>query len=413
MKEAIILAGGLGTRLQQVLPDVPKCMAPVAGRPFLFYVINYLRSHGVEKFIFSLGYKHELVTQYLKEQFSTLDYKNSIETEPLGTGGAIKLACDKVSGKSVFVANGDTLFKVNISGMATFHNQHHSDCTLALKPMMNFNRYGVVELNQDDSIKSFKEKKHYKTGLINGGLYALNISKFLEEDLPIKFSFEKEYLEKFYPHKKMYGFRQDEYFIDIGIPEDYKRAGEELKSTTLDLKKIDKQWTLFLDRDGVINNEKELDYILNWDEFSFYNGTTEAIKKFSEKFGTIIIITNQRGVGKGLMKESALSDIHTRMLNEITVAGGRIDKIYYCTDINENHPQRKPNPGMAFEAKKDFPAIDFSKSVIVGNRLSDMKFGRNAGMFTVYISTTHPEEGISHQDIDLSFSSLMELAKAL
>jgi histidinol phosphatase-like enzyme len=113
------------------------------------------------------------------------------------------------------------------------------------------------------------------------------------------------------------------------------------------------------------------------------------------------------------MSETDLFDIHSGMLHKITDSGGRIDKIYYCTDIKDNHPHRKPNPGMAFEAKKDFPAIDFSRSIIAGNRLSDMKFGRNTGMFTVYISTTHPQEGVSHPDIDLSFSSLSELAKAL
>ena len=413
IKEAIILAGGFGTRLREVVPDLPKCMAPVGGRPFLFYVINYLRSEGIEKFIFSLGYKHELITNYLNNEFSTLDFQYSIEEEPLGTGGAIKLACEKVIGKKVLVVNGDTLFKVNISQLMDFHTKQEADCTLSLKPMTNFDRYGVVELNKDFSIKSFKEKKFYKTGLINGGVYALNNSKFLKEELPVKFSFEKEWLEKLYPQRKMYGFKQDEYFIDIGIPDDYEKAGKELKTGSLDLKKIDKSWTLFLDRDGVINNEKELDYILNWKEFSFYSGTTEAIKKFSEKFGIIIIITNQRGVGKGLMSETDLFDIHSGMLHKITDSGGRIDKIYYCTDIKDNHPHRKPNPGMAFEAKKDFPAIDFSRSIIAGNRLSDMKFGRNTGMFTVYISTTHPQEGVSHPDIDLSFSSLSELAKAL
>ena len=113
------------------------------------------------------------------------------------------------------------------------------------------------------------------------------------------------------------------------------------------------------------------------------------------------------------MSESDLFDIHDKMLHEIHNAGGRIDKIYYCINIKDNHPNRKPNPGMAFEAKKDFPSIDFSKSIIVGNRLSDMKFGRNAGMFTVYISTTHPEEGTSNPDVDLSYPSLFELAKAL
>src|SRR5688500_8094219 len=128
IKEAIILAGGLGTRLRDTIPDLPKCMAPVAGRPFLFYMINYLRSQGIEKFIFSLGYKHELVEEYLNDQFSTLNYQCSIEVEPLGTGGAIQLACSRTTEENVLAANGDTLFKADIPEAYTFHTRHKAEC---------------------------------------------------------------------------------------------------------------------------------------------------------------------------------------------------------------------------------------------------------------------------------------------
>jgi D-glycero-alpha-D-manno-heptose 1-phosphate guanylyltransferase len=162
IKEAIILAGGFGTRLRDAIPDLPKCMAPVNGRPFLFYVINYLRSQGIEKFIFSLGYKHEVVEAYLYAEFSTLDFQCLIEKEPLGTGGAILASSYKTSEQTVLVVNGDTIFKVDLEKGFADHVKHDSDCTLLLKPMENFDRYGVVELNEDDSIKSFEEKKFYK-----------------------------------------------------------------------------------------------------------------------------------------------------------------------------------------------------------------------------------------------------------
>ena len=153
--EAIILAGGLGTRLRDAVPDLPKCMAPVAGRPFLFYVINYLRSQGIEKFIFSLGYKHEIIEEWLADQFATLDYQCVIEDEPLGTGGAILLACKKATEKNVLVANGDTLFKINAEQLVSLHLEKDADCTLSLKPMKDFDRYGVVELNETDAVKQF------------------------------------------------------------------------------------------------------------------------------------------------------------------------------------------------------------------------------------------------------------------
>ncbi|MGH2647958.1 MAG: nucleotidyltransferase family protein [Ginsengibacter sp.] len=230
IKEAIILAGGLGTRLKNVVPNLPKCMAPVAGKPFLYYLISFLQTNGIKKFIFSVGYMHEIIEDYLKNNFSKLNYKISLENEPLGTGGAIKLACEKASEKNILICNGDTLFKIHVTALSSFHIECDADCTLCLKPMTNFDRYGVVELDKNGSVKSFKEKQFYKSGLINGGVYALNISNFLKENLPQKFSFENDYLEKQVGKKKLYGIVQDEYFIDIGIPEDYKRAEKEFRN---------------------------------------------------------------------------------------------------------------------------------------------------------------------------------------
>jgi D-glycero-alpha-D-manno-heptose 1-phosphate guanylyltransferase len=413
IKEGIILAGGLGTRLRDAVPDLPKCMAPVAGRPFLFYVINYLRSQGIEKFIFSLGYKHEIIEEWLADQFATLDYQCVIEDEPLGTGGAILLACKKAMEKNVLVTNGDTLFKINAAQLISLHLEKEADCTLSLKPMKDFDRYGVVETDETHAVRNFKEKQFYATGLINGGIYALNAEQFIAEMLSEKFSFEKDYLEKLYTQRKFDGVVDDGYFIDIGIPEDYNRAQKELQQSTLDLKDIDNNWTLFIDRDGVINHEKKDEYILNWNEFKFYDGVKEAFHTFGKKFGKVIVITNQRGIGRKLMTEVDLKEINDNMQAAIEEAGGRIDKIYYCTSTDSKNICRKPNPGMAFLAKKDFPAIDLSRSVMVGNKPSDMLFGRFAGVHTVFVKTTNPLQPFPHPDIDLAFDSLADFAKAL
>lgn len=418
IKEVIILAGGLGTRLKDAVPDLPKCMAPVAGRPFLFYVINYLRSQGIEKFIFSLGYKHEVIETYLDDQFPTLNFQIVTEAEPLGTGGAIQLAVAKASERNVVIANGDTIFRTDLQKAGTLHSFNNAECTLLLKSLHNFDRYGVVEINGDNLVTDFKEKKYYEQGTINGGLYILNVSGFLEHLFPEKFSFEKDYLEKSISsstngEQKIYGQVQDEYFIDIGIPEDYNRAQMEFAVSPPDLKTIDKSWTLFIDRDGVINHEKKDDYILNWREFIFYDGAKEAFQQFANKFGQIIIVSNQRGVGRELMTEAELRSIHRHMETQIISAGGRIDKIYYCTGTDNKHPNRKPNPGLAFQAKADFEGIDLAKSIMVGNKPSDMLFGRNAGVFTVFTATTNPDVPFPHPDIDFRFNSLADFAKAL
>jgi D-glycero-alpha-D-manno-heptose 1-phosphate guanylyltransferase len=227
IKEAIILAGGLGTRLRSTVPDLPKCLAPVGGRPFIAWLTDYFRREGIERFIFALGYKSDDFNAFFRTEFPHGNYAISLETEPLGTGGAIRQACGKVEGKTVLILNGDTFFRIELQTLAEFHAAKNGACTLCLKPMQDFDRFGVVELAPDGQVSRFREKQYYPAGLINGGVYALEKSTLLEEDYPKVFSFEKDFLEAG-REKRLYGLVQDRYFIDIGIPEDYRRAHKEL-----------------------------------------------------------------------------------------------------------------------------------------------------------------------------------------
>lgn len=181
----------------------------------------------------------------------------------------------------------------------------------------------------------------------------------------------------------------------------------------IDLTKIDRSWTLFLDRDGVINHEKYKDYIHTWDEFQFYEGAKEAIALFTKKFKHIIVITNQRGIGKGITLMEDVKLIHKNMSAEIGKAGGRIDAVYFCPDLDEASPDRKPNTGMGLKAVQDFPDIDLSKTIMVGNTISDMQFGRNLGIKTIFLPTTRPEVDIKDDRIDAVYDSLFSFAKAL
>ena len=181
----------------------------------------------------------------------------------------------------------------------------------------------------------------------------------------------------------------------------------------LDLQRIDSNWTLFLDRDGVINYEKEADYIRNPTEFRFYEGVLEAMAIFASRFGKIFVITNQKGIGKGWMTEKDLHDIHDFMMGKIESHGGRINRIYYCTDLEETSPNRKPNPGMGYKAKEDYPDIDFLHSLMVGNTMSDMQFGKTLGAKTIFIPSTKPMPVLPDPLIDAVYPGLGELAKAL
>lgn len=228
--ECIILAGGLGTRLQGVIGNQPKCMAPVNGLPFLHYIFNYLEQQSCTRAILSLGHKHEVVLDWLQTETRSFEIDHVIETEPLGTGGGIQLAMQKAITDNVVVLNGDTMFCVDTTALLHVHKQTNAGTTLSLKEMHNFDRYGVVNKNDQGLITSFEEKKHRDTGLINGGVYAINKNYFFSKHLPQKFSFEKDYLEAFVKEGKFQSYISKEYFIDIGIPEDYSKAQEDFKT---------------------------------------------------------------------------------------------------------------------------------------------------------------------------------------
>jgi D-glycero-alpha-D-manno-heptose 1-phosphate guanylyltransferase len=228
--EALILSGGMGTRLRDTVPDLPKVMAPIDGIPFIYYLIKNLQKKGITHFVFLLGYKHEIISSYLNNDFPDIKKTYVIEDSPLGTGGAIFQGLKYCSEETVAITNGDTYFDVDIPKMEFLHNKMKSDCTLALKPMKNYDRYGSVLFDNDFSITDFIEKKHTNEGFINGGFYLLEKDSFLKNPFEKVFSFEKDFLENKSLHKNMFATIHDSYFIDIGIPEDYSKAQYEMKN---------------------------------------------------------------------------------------------------------------------------------------------------------------------------------------
>jgi len=172
-------------------------------------------------------------------------------------------------------------------------------------------------------------------------------------------------------------------------------------------------WTLFLDRDGVISSRITDGYVTRWEDFHFLEGVLEAMARLSKIFGHIIIVSNQQGVGKGMMNPESLIMIDFKMKQKIKQAGGRIDGSYYSPDIaSENHPDRKPGTGMGLKARADFPAIDFSRSVMVGDTVSDMIFGKNLGMITVLIAADEIDPQVANMT-DFSFRSLLDFSRKL
>ncbi|MGD02831.1 D-glycero-D-manno-heptose 1-phosphate guanosyltransferase, partial [Campylobacter coli] len=214
--QAIVLAGGLGTRLRSVVQDLPKPMAPINGKPFLAFVLEYLKKQGITEIILSVSYKYELIQEYFKDEFEGMKIRYNVEKELLGTGGAIKDALKLVKNE-VYVVNGDTFFDIDLKKLVL----NGSKICIALKQMQNFDRYGTVNVDEQGIVTSFEEKVFKKQGLINGGIYLLKKDIFDEFSLEKKFSFE-EFLQENYKSLKIQTQIFDDYFIDIGVPQDYK-----------------------------------------------------------------------------------------------------------------------------------------------------------------------------------------------
>ncbi|KAF0195673.1 MAG: D-glycero-alpha-D-manno-heptose 1-phosphate guanylyltransferase [Bacteroidetes bacterium] len=226
--DIIILAGGLGTRLRETVQDIPKAMAPVNGRPFLEYQLDFISHFGFKRVILSTGYLSSSIENHFGNSYRNLELVYSFETEPLGTGGAVKLSFEKVKTPHALILNGDTLFRINLDKFFQKHIEDLSKVSIALRHLPDASRYGMVECNHQGSVVAFKEKSDESMpGLINGGIYLIRTKYFRSLALPDKFSLEKELFSKMLDPEIYKAQIFNEYFLDIGIPDDYYRAQTE------------------------------------------------------------------------------------------------------------------------------------------------------------------------------------------
>ncbi|MBN1199644.1 MAG: nucleotidyltransferase family protein [Bacteroidales bacterium] len=228
--EAIILAGGLGTRLQKVLRDQPKSMALINGRPFLEYLLDYLKWAGVRHAVLSVGYKRETIMNHFGPTYRNMRIDFAEEAEPMGTGGGIRLAFWKIDGMRAFAMNGDSMFRVDLEKMTEAHTKKKADVTIALRELPETGRYGRVSMNRLRRIDGFEEKQpEAGRGYINGGIYLIEKMFLMEPEFRGRFSIEKDCFENHFKTSRMFGFPSKEYFIDIGIPETYRQAQDDFK----------------------------------------------------------------------------------------------------------------------------------------------------------------------------------------
>lgn len=380
--EAVVLAGGFGTRLKGCIDNIPKPLAPISGRPFLFYLLDYLYANGIHRVIISTGYLAEKVEEAIGGSYRGMTVEYSVEDTPLGTGGGIKKALKKCTEDDVVVCNGDSFFDVDLFEMKKFHFNSGCPVTLAAKFIKNAHRSGLLEL-KNGRLLGFTENGIAPSGFINGGVYFIK-RRLLEEISEDTFSFEKTVLAGGYD---IGVYESDGYFIDIGVPDAYKLA-EEKREQLISRRK---RCAVFVDRDGTVN--KDTVHLYRKEEFEFLPRADEAIAELKKKGYLVTVITNQAGVAKGLYEEKDVEILHSYVDSLLKEKHSVIaDGYYYCPHHPEavvdeyrlDCPCRKPEAGLILKAVEDFKEIgieiDLGKSYAIGNRISDVLAGKNAGV---------------------------------
>ena len=380
--EAVVLAGGFGTRLKGCIDNIPKPLAPVNGKPFLLYLLDYLYANGVHRAIISTGYLAEKVEQAIGNRYRGMTVEYSVEDTPLGTGGGIKKALRKCTDDNVIVCNGDSFFDVDLFGMRRFHLDSGYPVTLAAKFIENAHRSGLLEFS-NGKLCGFTENGIAPSGFINGGVYFINrtLLESIDED---KFSFEKSVLAGPFD---IGVYESSGYFIDIGVPESYELANKESRKLISHCKRC----AVFVDRDGTIN--KDTVHLFRKEEFAFLPDADRAIAMLKKMGYLVTVITNQAGVAKGLYGEEDVHILHSYVDSLLSEKYSVVaDGYYYCP----HHPEatveeyrahchcRKPEAGLILRAIEDYAEtgieIDLSKSYTIGNRISDILAGKNAGV---------------------------------
>jgi len=373
--QALILAGGLGTRLGDITKETPKPILPVAGTPFLKFLLWNLKRNGIHHVTLSTGYLADRVMDTLGDGSDIgmeLDYCE--ETEPLGTGGATKLASSRLA-DTFFVLNGDTLFDVNYWALRNLLRGARSGA-IALREVSDVARYGGCIL-QGDRITAFQEKGATGPGVINAGVYAL--TQDTVQRLPKgASSLERDLFPQLVAEEGLAGLISDGLFIDIGLP-------ETLEEATMLLPRWRKKPCAFLDRDGVLNVNTHHTYRTT--DLQWIAGSREAVRWLNDAGFLVIVVTNQAGIGKGIYRESDFHHFMAQMQADLHASGAHLDDVYFCPyhptegigDYLQDSPDRKPKPGMILRALRDWE-IDSSRSFLVGDHDTDIEAAERAGI---------------------------------
>lgn len=395
IRQVVILVGGKGTRLGHLAQATPKPLMPIGDdRVFLDYVIDGLVRQGFEHIILLAGHLSEQVTtRYAHRQIGSASIDVLVESEPLGTGGALRHAADHLA-DAFYLMNGDTLFDINLRALE--HQLAMDENTMgcmALREVDDVGRFGAVRVTNDGMITGFREKcaESVEAGVINGGIYALRRS-ILSRIGAGAVSIEQDIFPSLADEGLLRGHQSSGYFLDIGLPETLEQARRELPQR--------KRPVLFLDRDGVLNVDHG--YVSCLDRWEWIPGAKDIIREANDRGVAVVVVTNQAGVARGYYDEADVVALHWRIQRQLIASGAFIDAFQYCPD----HPDasdgayriatplaRKPHPAMLARAARAHN-LDLSRSLLVGDQPSDVAAAGQLGVPAVHFAGGNLAEAI-------------------
>ncbi|UKK67570.1 D-glycero-beta-D-manno-heptose 1,7-bisphosphate 7-phosphatase [Prevotella communis] len=403
--KVVIMAGGRGTRIAELFPDIPKPLIPVDGMPILEREVRSLAAQGFKDIILTVGYLADKIIAYFGDG-SQLGVKIEyfVEETPLGNAGALFQLKEKMGEEPFFLLNADAAFDVDFNRMLDFHKKHGGLVTLFTHPNSHPYDSGLVIAGNDGKVEKWlskeDERPQWYNNRVNAGLHVID-PKVLELSLknleidPLtgypkgKVDLDRQILKPLCGTGKMFCYDSPEYVKDMGTPERFHQVEADYKNGVVQAKNLhNRQKAIFLDRDGTIN--KYVGFLRNIDDFELIDGVSEAIKKINQSGYLAIVVTNQPVIARGEVTWDELHEIHRKMETLLGKDGAYIDGIYICP----HHPDkgfegerpeykfdcdcRKPKPGLLLQAARDFN-INLAQSIMIGDSENDMLSGENAG----------------------------------
>jgi len=376
VRQAVILAGGIGTRLRPLTYKIPKPMIILNDKPFLEYLIDLLKENGIEEVILLLGYLPEKIKEYFGNGSNFgINIKYSVGDVSFETGKRIKNAEDLLDDNFLLMYC-DNYWPLNLKNLLEYHNNHSVLATVTI--YTNKDKFTKSNMKIDDKgyvVLYDKSRQEKNLSGVDIGFFIIN-KKVLELMPNTNFSFEKEILPILIKKKQLVGYLTDHKYYSIG----------KIERLPITEKYLQPKKVIFLDRDGVINKKpSKADYIKKWSEFEFLPGVIEALKILTQNGYEIYIISNQAGIARGMMTDNDLEEIHRNMVNGLEKKGGKVSDIYYCPHgWDEGCECRKPKPGMFFQSAREH-YIDLTKAIFIGDDERDLQAGNAAGCKTILV----------------------------